>query len=93
MWWGRRGRQTRTNDELDEEEEDVDYEQEYDACFARHRGCMQALGRRRQDELWWENPERARCPKLCPRSRHVRLIIVSSATAGVVRSLRAQYLI
>ena len=36
-WW------ERTDDELGEEEEDVNYEQEYDACFPRHRGCMQAM--------------------------------------------------
>ena len=37
----------RTNDELDEEEEDVNYEQKDYACFAGHRGRMQARGRRR----------------------------------------------
>ena len=41
---GGEGRLPRTNDELDKEEDDVNYEEGYDACFARHRGGMQARG-------------------------------------------------
>ena len=37
------GEELRTDDELDEEEEDVDYKQENDACFARHHGNMQEV--------------------------------------------------
>ena len=53
----RRERKPRTDYELDKEEENIDHEQEYYACFARHHGCMQALGRRR-DVLWWESATR-----------------------------------
>ena len=41
---GRERKPQRTDDEFSKEEAHVDYKQEYNACFARHRGGMQARG-------------------------------------------------